>query len=541
MPRADSSFRQVTFLLTLVPIQSARSTFVAILRVFLLATVLIRTTEPAIAQQTGCAGATDPSFTPFGLNRISKVYVDGNETIVAALGSIIRFREDSSFDPTFFVTYGKGSQDPTISTILKDAASNWFIAGQFTDVNLLPRNSLARLLPNGDPDLAFSSQSLPANSSVTALALQADGRLLVAGSASSVFLLRLDQNGDIDPTFNAGLAPDGRINTLAVQSDGSILVGGEFKNFNNQPRNQLCRLSPTGALDQSFVPARYMPWVFGIKILPDAKMLIHAGSDRWDFPLIQIPIDGGVEPPPPNNALVRLNADGSLDKIFSNIPPAVNSVALQPDGKLLIAGSFFDESNINTLCKRLLPDGSEDPSFVSSFPLGDEFSGSATSISLDAKQRIILSGVYGSRWGQSYGPFLQRLVNDNQPCPTSFSFETNHLLFVETNGAVSIPIIRSGDLTGSATVQLANLDGNAYYSRYFLVETNIVFGPGVSRQNAILSMTNNQMVERSQVFTVALRKVTPLSNIGRIDSISITIADASSYDIPGLSRSNILR
>src|SRR6266568_595166 len=114
-----------------------------------------------------------------------------------------------------------------------------------------------------------------ANSTVSAIAIQADGKILVGGDFSTLGgqprnrLGRLNQDGTLDPVFNPApsnsvaailVQPDGKIvaagavKCFVLQSDGKILIGGAFTTLAGQARSYLGRLNSDGSLDTGFHP-----------------------------------------------------------------------------------------------------------------------------------------------------------------------------------------------------------------------------------------------------------------------------------------------
>lgn len=117
------------------------------------------------------------------------------------------------------------------------------------------RNSIARLNSSGSVDLGFNPD---ADGSVNVLALDADGRLLVAGLFTTIAgqtrnrLARFDSNGMLDPSFNPDV--DGPVNSLVLQTDGAMFIGGVFSTVSGQPRLNLARIDANGDLDSDFNP-----------------------------------------------------------------------------------------------------------------------------------------------------------------------------------------------------------------------------------------------------------------------------------------------
>lgn len=138
----------------------------------------------------------------------------------------------------------------------------------------------------------------------------------------------------MDPIFNPGA--DGPVRPIAVQSDGKILMFGAFTTVAGQPRTNIARLNPDGTLDTTFYPG-VDSWVNGVGLQADGKIIIGG-----QFTVVNRQRRVG---------LARLNPDGSLDSEFNpgldgsvNADGSVNrwvsSLALQADGKILVAGNF---------------------------------------------------------------------------------------------------------------------------------------------------------------------------------------------------------
>src|SRR5207245_8462945 len=110
-----------------------------------------------------------------------------------------------------------------------------------------------------------------ANSSVRAVALQSDGKILLGGDFTTLGgggigttarsrLGRLDPDGTLETSFNPGA--NSTVQALAVQTDGKIVAGGAFTTLGNggtTPRNRLGRLNADGTLDTCFSPRSNRP------------------------------------------------------------------------------------------------------------------------------------------------------------------------------------------------------------------------------------------------------------------------------------------
>ena len=202
----------------------------------------------------------------------------------------------------------------------------------------------------GQLDLAFRSV-LMEGSSVKGIEVQTDGKVLIAGSFTTrgaivrKNLARLNADGSIDPTFNAGEFP---VQVIKLQNDGKILIGGI---------GLLKRLNTNGSVDSTFnLTGITIPVTEGIEIQPDGKILVNK---RCGFEL------GCGE------GLKRLNSDGSVDLVngspFSFSSGGIYSVRYVPiENKILVGGNITYTINGMSYkgLVRLNLNGTIDPTFT---------------------------------------------------------------------------------------------------------------------------------------------------------------------------------
>lgn len=174
--------------------------------------------------------------------------------------------------------------------------------------------------------------------------------------------LCIAQQGKVDVTFNTqddGVIGDGfdlPVRTLSLQPDQNLIVGGDFVNLNGIAAPFLARLKPDGTPDESFnIGAGFNGKIYASYLQPDGKILV-AGS----FTFFK-----GISA----GRIIRLNSDGSYDSTFNTTVGAttgiIYDITLQSDGKILIVGSFtkYNNTTINRVA-RLLPNGALDTSFA---------------------------------------------------------------------------------------------------------------------------------------------------------------------------------
>jgi uncharacterized delta-60 repeat protein/uncharacterized repeat protein (TIGR01451 family) len=297
---------------------------------------------------------------------------------------LARVKTDGQLDPSFDPGFGANG---AIRALVLQPDSKMLIGGFFTQYNGTNRGGVARVNTDGGVDSFFVTGS-GANNAVYALALDATGKILVGGSFSSFngtvpprpAIVRLNTNGAVDLSFSTGAGPDNTVYAIAVQPDGKILIGGEFTAVDGQSRQRLARLNRNGTVDQTFDPGLINGAVRAIVVQPDGKIVI-GGS---------FTVAGSVS----LNYLSRFNRDGTLDAGF--LPPpttgadgAVLALALQVDGKLLVAGDFrtFNGVTRNRLT-RLNPDGTSDPTIN----FGNGANSFVAALTIQPDRKIFLAG-----------------------------------------------------------------------------------------------------------------------------------------------------
>jgi fibro-slime domain-containing protein/uncharacterized delta-60 repeat protein len=203
---------------------------------------------------------------------------------------LARLNQNGSVDGSF------AQQEPgTVIDRLLLQPDGRVIAGGFFTIN----NRVRRFLADGMPDNSFSGPvKLPGR--LKAMVLQPDGKVLV-GSGHELYagaaLWRLLQNGSYDPNFNpveVVANPASTVSALAVQPDGRILAAGYFQHGSITYGNgRLMRLEANGSLDEHFRPAAWPPDVLkrhinSLRVVDQERLLVggyvtEAGSIKRDL------------------------------------------------------------------------------------------------------------------------------------------------------------------------------------------------------------------------------------------------------------------
>lgn len=286
-------------------------------------------------------GGAAPSVYATASQMDGRIIIGGlfNSVGGTARNHVARLNADGSPDPGF-----NPDANGVVRCVAVQADGQVLLGGDFTTISGSTRSGLARVLADGSLDTAFTPNP---DAAVTGMTVQPDGKILVVGSFTHIagnarqYIARLLANGALDTSFNAGASADAPIVHLFQQTDGRVLIGGAFSTVAGSAHTGVARLNTDGTLDTTFAnPALGGPGaaVHCTVVQTDGQVVI-GGS----FATV-----GGVSHP----GLARLNANGTLDTTFPSslgttapgITPTAESLALQSDGGLIVAG-IFDSVN----------------------------------------------------------------------------------------------------------------------------------------------------------------------------------------------------
>lgn len=222
-----------------------------------------------------------------------------------------------------------------------------YLGGLFDTTN---KNSVSRavlLNSGGTLDTSFNYVNT-FNGAIITSTNQSDGKILVGGVFTSYSgvsvngLARLNTDGSLDTTFNIGTGFDSTVSAISVQPDGKILVGGYFSSYSGASYNRIIRLNTDGSIDISFNPGDGFSGGMGytvddIAILPNGDIVIGGAFTTYS----------GVS----YNRIIKLDTDGSIDTSF-NPGDGFNGDVHQiiydsTDGNLFVGGEFNSYSGVS--------------------------------------------------------------------------------------------------------------------------------------------------------------------------------------------------
>ena len=333
-------------------------------------------------------------------------------------GFYVRNSGDSvGWDSDFTVGVGFNN---LVRSIAVKSDGKILVGGDFTSYQGSPKSNIIRLNDDSTIDFAFISGS-GFNNSVRSIVIQSDNKLLIVGNFTSYNgvatnvnkLVRLSSNGALDTSFQTNIGVGvgnlgtSYINKVSLDSSQNIYIGGKFTTWQGiTNKNRLLKLNPSGTLDTTFstnLGTGFNSTVNTIEIQSDGKILVGGDFTYFNSTLAL--------------RLVRLNADGTLDTLFTTnmgfgLLGSVHSIKQQVDGKILVGGSFtnFDGQTVGNFI-RLNSDGTMDTLFY--LESGTGFNGVVYSIELESIGATLVGILVGGSFTNFNGISKSRIQRLN--------------------------------------------------------------------------------------------------------------------------------
>jgi len=217
------------------------------------------------------------------------------------------------------------------------------------------------------------------------VAVQADGKIIVAGSATSTgsnsdfAVVRFTADGQYDNTFgpllngmlstDIGANSDDLAQAVAVQSDGKIIVAGYSTSTGSDSDFAVVRYNTNGSLDTSFdtdgkvttdIGSNSYDYGYGIAIQADGKIVVaghsESGASQDDFVVVRYNTNGSLD--------TSFDTDGKVTTDFgTNKTDYGYEIVLQADGKIVVAGISNSGASWDFAVTRYNTNGSLDTSF----------------------------------------------------------------------------------------------------------------------------------------------------------------------------------
>jgi uncharacterized delta-60 repeat protein len=322
-------------------------------------------TDGTLDASFGSSGVATADVRPGGTKFVQAAVLQPDGKIVAAgyayapgphVYALARFTTDGALDASF----GSGG---IVTTSIAGEGLIYALALQ-PDGKLVvagsPLYTVARYLPDGTLDASFGTAGIAMTDfpscceEARAIALQADGKIVVAGFAApfgtdDFGLARFDTDGTLDPSFGVGgqvvvdLGSHDTPFALAVQPDGKIVAAGRSgRGF------AVTRLDVDGSLDAGFGSGGMVRTALNGDPGPYWNAALAAMALQFDGKIVGVG-EASTGFSPRKLAVVRYLADGTLDTGFGfdgmvlagspEVGQRGSAVVLQPDGKIAVAGS----------------------------------------------------------------------------------------------------------------------------------------------------------------------------------------------------------
>lgn len=359
-----------------------------------------------------------------------------------------------------------GAMGASVGGVIVQSDGRIFIAGEaWNDVSNNLDFALVRLTEDGVLDTSFDTDGKttfpmgPRNDSAYSIAIApADDSFVIVGSAGSsnfttseFAVARFNSDGTLDTGFNTtGKAlvsvlssARNEANDALILSDGKVLVAGSSY-YGGSPRIGMVRFNEDGTLDTGFDG--------------DGKAVIDPGNEAQGYAVCEQPEDGKIVVAGSyyngNNQdflIVRCNSAGALDTSFGGdgivSTPIFRSdraeaVVVQADGKIIAAGSASDFGVSDFALVRYNTDGSLDTSFGEDGIVTTDFGSydSINSLKIDAEGRIVAAGTANNETDSDFA--IARYLADGS-LDTTFG----------DGGKVMSPIGASGDNMDAMAIQ----------------------------------------------------------------------------------------
>jgi uncharacterized delta-60 repeat protein len=293
------------------------------------------------------------------------------------------------------------------------------------------------------------------------VAVQTDGKIVVAGyatvgPAAQIALVRYNVDGSLDKSFNGTgkvitAVGDGdcKAEGLALQSDGKIVVAGYSFKPSEKDRAEftVLRYNPDGTLDSGFGES--------------GKVTSEIGGSSDSANSVALQDDGkivvaGDTLAPGNNdfAVARYNANGSLDTSFNGTGEATvdfsqidygRSVAVQGDGKIVVAGDAERGDHRTFAVARFNANGTPDISFNKIGKVTTDFGGGkaeARGVAVQNDGKIVVAGLASTDGTEKFA--LVR-YNLDGTLDTSFGGTGKVLTLVGISGSNATAMALQGD------------------------------------------------------------------------------------------------
>ncbi len=353
--------------------------------------------------------------------------------------AVVRHNPDGSPDTTFGAGTGSvltdlaGSGD-NATAVAVQGDGKIVVAGTAGN-NIASDFGLVRYNADGSPDTTFNGTGKvitqfpvppfqPRGASASCIAVQSDGKILVAGYAQNgtdYDFAIVRYHGDVSTgtpgTPDTAFGGTGIVTThmggddfpscMTIQADGKILVAGQ-RGIGNSIESAIARYNSNGTLDTTFNGTGKLvvslgtdiDAIYGIAVQPDGKIVtagMSSAGTNYDFAVARF--HGDIATGMPGTFDMTFNGTGTAITAIGTGDDFASGVALQSDGKIVVSGTTVTDAGHRFALLRYKADGMPDTTFhgtgiaTADFGTSDEV---ANCMALQGDGKILVGGsMYG--------------------------------------------------------------------------------------------------------------------------------------------------
>jgi uncharacterized delta-60 repeat protein len=319
----------------------------------------------------------------------SGLYDDSIGGIADNYTIIKRFNVDGTEDESFTSPKFHGDYDGYIRDIKQQSSGKLIVVGHFTEIDGVTYNRIVRLNTDGSVDETFDA-GLGLNGVALVCKVLSDNTVIVGGSFTGYDenvvgrIVKLGVDGAINSTFSTNASRGNNVFAIEVDANNDVYLGGNFT-------KRIIRVNADGTTDTGFdVGTGFNGRVSSIKIDSNSKIVVGGWFDQYK----------GTNC---NTGIVRLETNGNLDTSFETDGDglygwygdvdnqSVQSIAIQGNGKIVAGGWFYGyNGELQGRIIRFNSDGSKDTTFNT----GTGFSDRVQSVAIDGSGNIFCAGFF---------------------------------------------------------------------------------------------------------------------------------------------------
>jgi uncharacterized delta-60 repeat protein len=484
-------------------------------------------------------GSVDTTFNPGTINSLvyavkiqpdQKILINGAFTSVSGSTrvSLARVLSNGQVDTSYVVGNGISSTSAGVLNVFSlDNSGNVYLGGTFTTYSGSTVNRFIKTTPSGAIDSTFISGSIAFNGQSSAGFNGTVRAVLISGSNIYMggdyttyqappinYLVKLDNTGAVDTTFNVGIGPGNNVTSMVTQSDGKLLISGpSFTSYSGSSSVRIARINTNGTRDTTFISGTGLNGsAYDMKVQPDGK-IIAAGTFTT--------YSGST-----NSGIVRINTNGTKDTTFNvglGSTGNIYQLALQSDGKIIAIGAttaYSGSSNAGIV--RINTDGTKDITFN----MGSGFNTTSVfAIGIQSTGKIIVGGNF-SIYSGSTNNYIVRINTDGTK-DTTFNIGTGF----GANGIVALKVLADDSIiaygsfttySGSASPRIIKLTPNGTKDTTFAPTTGFNLNPlSPAYVQALSTDKNNNIYVGNQSTTYngnAVGNIVKMNQLAAYDS-----------------------